>query len=452
MTGHETLKTRVFRSIRRLTVLSALALVVAMLVVADRTGYRHQPAAPATAAPDQVHLSWVTDTATTMAVTWRTAGAANTLYTVQWGPSSGDYSSGQVAATSSEAPGGRGILHKALISGLQPDTPYHYRVAGDNGRWSGDHTFRTAPAALPDSGVMFTINGDVGDSYRHPNAGAVLDRIAREDAAFHLIAGDIIYGDETFGTATEAYFFAKDLPRVAARRPVLVAWGNHEYRHGSGLAEGVSIESVSRYFQLPSGQANGCNPSPYYSFDYAGIHLVALDDPDPANTCYDRAAMRAWLDRDLARAAFDPAIRWKVVFLHRPPFSGGAHGSSIGNRFQEFDTYGVDLVVAAHDHNYERTWPVSWDGTHIGDSYERPAYPAYIVAGTGGAPTTAAWTPNPWSAFHDGGKHVGYLRVTANGSTLKGEFVGRPAATGDAAFSVLDSFTIRKGATGNGLP
>jgi acid phosphatase type 7 len=420
-----------------------LSIVGAVLALADRSARRSPPRASASATPDQVHLSWVGDTSTTMAVTWRTASSSHKPYVVQWGLSEGDYSGGKAEASEAEAPGRNGTIHKAQITGLQPDTTYHYRVAGDGGAWSSDLVFRTAPLTMPATGVTLTVNADAGASSRYPNTGAVLDRIAKENAAFHLIAGDIIYANEDFGTVTEAYFFANDLPRLGSR-PVMMAWGNADYDSSSGFAAGTNIGTISRYLQLPGGQANACNPSPYYSFDYAGIHAVALDDPHPRNTCYSRSAMQAWLDQDLAKASANSSVKWKIVLIHRPPFSGGDHGSIVENRFEEFDKYGVDLVVSGHDHSYERSWPLSWDEAKAANSYDRPSYPTYIVAGVGGAPTTTKWDSNSWSAYHDGGKYVGYLRVTATQSSLTGEYIGRSAKNGQEDFAVLDSFTIKK--------
>jgi hypothetical protein len=44
-----------------------------------------------------------------------------------------------------------------------------------------------------------------------------------------------------------------------------------------------------------------------------------------------------------------------------PPYSSGVHGSNptIQNAFVDlFERYDVDLVLAGHDHNYERTHPI----------------------------------------------------------------------------------------------
>jgi hypothetical protein len=64
-----------------------------------------------------------------------------------------------------------------------------------------------------------------------------------------------------------------------------------------------------------------------------------------------------------------------VMFLHWPPYSSGAHGSQKNVQKPITDLsrrFGVELVVAGHDHNYERTRPIH--GT------------TYVVSGSAGAP------------------------------------------------------------------
>ena len=397
--------------------------------------------ADAQAMPDQVHVSWVGDPSTSMAVTWRTASDSAGPYLVQWGQAPGHYSAGQVAATSESAPGGRGFLHKAEITGLEADSAYHYRVSGDSGAWGADLSFHTAPASMPPGGVVFTVNGDVGTSYVFWDVEPVMSRLAQEDAGLHLIAGDLTYGDLHRGTEEEEHWFANDLAIVAARRPVMVTWGNHEYE----AVGDVDIGTITRYFQLPrTGRANACNPFPYYAFRYADIHFVMLDDPSAGNLCFDRSVQQSWLRESLAGAAGDPTVKWKVVVVHRPPFSSGCHGSEALNRYPEFDQYRVDLVLAAHDHNYERTWPVSWDGGRVVTDYNAPGYPMYVVAGVGGATTYDCVSSNPWTVFHDPGQYVGYLRVTATDARLLGEFVAKEAYRETADFSVVDRFELTR--------
>ena len=97
------------------------------------------------------------------------------------------------------------------------------------------------------------------------------------------------------------------------------------------------------------------------------MHVTVLDTEKVGDT------QRSWLEADLA-ASDAP---FTVVVLHRPPFSSGSHGSSDGVRdaFVPLFADRVDLVLAGHDHDYERTHAI--DGV------------TYIVTGGGGIGTRA---------------------------------------------------------------
>ena len=59
-----------------------------------------------------------------------------------------------------------------------------------------------------------------------------------------------------------------------------------------------------------------------------------------------------------------------------------------------FEKYGVDLVVTAHNHNYQRTYPLYSASKHSsspeikdknGNNYNNPSAPIYVTVGTAGA-------------------------------------------------------------------
>ena len=59
-----------------------------------------------------------------------------------------------------------------------------------------------------------------------------------------------------------------------------------------------------------------------------------------------------------------------------------------------FEKYGVDLVITAHNHNYQRTYPLysaseDRDSPEIkdknGNNYNNPGAPIYVTVGTAGA-------------------------------------------------------------------
>jgi 3',5'-cyclic AMP phosphodiesterase CpdA len=96
---------------------------------------------------------------------------------------------------------------------------------------------------------------------------------------------------------------------------------------------------------------------------------------DPYVRRYSRGRQRAWLEAELAAARADGEIDWIVVCMHQVAMSSARlSGADLGIR-QEFmplfDAYGVDLVVAGHEHHYERTFPVR--GVLPGSSLLTPA-------------------------------------------------------------------------------
>jgi len=67
-----------------------------------------------------------------------------------------------------------------------------------------------------------------------------------------------------------------------------------------------------------------------------------------------------WLLGQLADAQKRAGFRFSVVYMHRPPYSSGEHGSDIGLRTKlapVLEKHHVQLVLAGHDHDYERMVP-----------------------------------------------------------------------------------------------
>lgn len=98
---------------------------------------------------------------------------------------------------------------------------------------------------------------------------------------------------------------------------------------------------------------------------------------NPYITGYSHGLQRSWLERELAAASRDHGIDWIVVCMHQVAMSS-AHfnGADLGIRRQFlplFDRYDVDLVLAGHEHHFERTFPVR--GTLPGAALLTPAPP-----------------------------------------------------------------------------
>ena len=103
---------------------------------------------------------------------------------------------------------------------------------------------------------------------------------------------------------------------------------------------------------------------------------------------------------------------------------------------------GVDIVIGAHLHNYERTYPV-YQESAVQTNYSSPSAPVYAVVGTGGNKEGTQGnfqTPAPgWSVESSRLAEWGYVLMEADGaSSLQWQFIS--STTGE----VMDEFTITK--------
>ena len=301
--------------------------------------------------------------------------------------------------------------HEVSIGSLTPSTIYNYE-ATLTGLAVAAAAFRTAPPTGSGE-ISFVAIGDSGTG--SPEQRQIAALMAADPSDLMLHAGDIAYGntggtgDASYGTFNGWFFdvYAAMLPS----RALYTTEGNHDSRPTNG--NGVAYLDA---FTLP---ANGATPAypdhaeRYYSFDYGRVHFVALDTEFAFQDTARRAEQVSWLESDLAGSA-QP---WKIAVFHRSPYSaGGEHGSDLAvrNAFGPlFEQYGVQLVVSAHEHDYERTLPTraGASGTPV----------TYVVTGGGGAPLypagTAAWTAYSASRHH-------YVRGSVSECTLTVRAIG----------------------------
>lgn len=138
--------------------------------------------------------------------------------------------------------------------------------------------------------------------------------------------------------------------------------GNHDY-------ETQGAAGYLAYF----GKRAGAPGKTYYAFDLGAWHVVALDTNIDVGA---QSAQLRWLQGDLER---DDHL-CELAFFHHPRWSGGLHDSQ---RFVEplwriLAAQGVDVVLAGHDHNYQRFYKVDAAGRRAEDGVRS------FVVGTGG--------------------------------------------------------------------
>ena len=210
-------------------------------------------------------------------------------------------------------------------------------------------------------------------------------------------AGDNAYDS---GSAAEyANCYAPSWGRHKSRtRP---AAGNHEY----------TISGAPGYFGY-FGSAGGEPGKGYYSYDLGGWHITVLNS-NLAMTA--GSPEETWLRADLAA---HPA-RCTLAIWHHPRFSSGHHGSSttVQPLWQALYDAGADLVVAGHDHTYERFAPQTPAG-----QVDMARGIREFVVGTGGAGLYAFEHPAPNSEVKNNTTR-GVLKLTLYADRYDWKFV-----------------------------
>lgn len=158
-----------------------------------------------------------------------------------------------------------------------------------------------------------------------------------------LLLGDLIYEVGDVDLVEEAVLepFA---PLTEEGTELLPALGNHDY--GSGEQDEI-MTALGR-------------SRTWYADRVGPVRVVVLD-----SNIVDDVEQTEWLQRTLAQP--QPANTWTLVALHHPPYSAGEHGSSQSVReawVSLFEQYDVPLVLAGHDHDYQRSVPVN-DVTYV---------------------------------------------------------------------------------------
>ena len=337
--------------------------------------------------PRQIHLSVQSNSSTSVTVTWVTTSADDTVtQQVEYGQSPGSYTDVADGSSHSRPNEPPGFVHDVEITGLLPDTTYYYRCGDSAAGWSDEHSFTTAPAMASD--FSFAVIGDMGVTYA---AQQNLAQMMAYDPSFTLHTGDLGYANG-LQLIWDSWF--EQIAPLASQSLYMPSPGNHEYE------DSFELSSYLGRFALPNNEY-------WYSFDWGNTHVVSLDTESPYTAGSDQLV---WLEGDLATASSDPDIDWIIVFFHRPPYSASpAHGSNLSIRANIcplMDTYGVDLVLAGHDHLYERTYPLFNEAVVDTNTtyYTNPGGPIYVVTGGGGVSLyetgSEYWTVYTESFYH----------------------------------------------------
>ena len=197
------------------------------------------------------------------------------------------------------------------------------------------------PPYLPSLGgqsVRLAVLGDVGtgDVSEQSIADLVAATVNGDPYDALVLLGDNVYpaGDPARLDDTVFRPFSDVLDDGTVVLPVL---GNHDVLlgHADGQVEALGM------------------PGRWYSTVVGPALFIGLD-----SNLVRSQAQTDWLESTLDGAD----TPWVIVAMHHPAYSVGVHGSTeqVQTRWVPlFEKYGVDLVLAGHDHDYQRTMPIN---------------------------------------------------------------------------------------------
>ena len=205
------------------------------------------------------------------------------------------------------------------------------------------------PLSLPlkEGSVRFAIIGDTGTGTKQQQqlADIMVQYRSVFPFEFALMLGDNLYGSETPADYKKKF---QDVYQTLLDNKVkfYATLGNHDQPN----------ERFYENFNM--------NGKEYYRFTKGNVAFYSL------NSNYMDKTQLKWFEDELAK----DTTEWKVAFFHHPPYSsGGKHGSDKDLREVVeplFVKYGVNVVLAGHEHFYERLKP------------QKGVY--YFISGAGG--------------------------------------------------------------------
>jgi Calcineurin-like phosphoesterase/RTX calcium-binding nonapeptide repeat (4 copies) len=265
------------------------------------------------------------------------------------------------------------------------------------------------PGAATAADAFLVAAGDVADCSEGPEITArLLDTLPGTIA----LLGDAAY--ERGSHEEFARCYDPTWGRHKARtRPAI---GNHEY----GTPEAAGYFD---YFGASAGDGKG-----WYSYDLGAWHVVALNSNcTRVGGCHAGSEQERWLRADLSA---DDA-RCTLAYMHHPRFSSGSrHGgsASVDPLWRALQDDRAELVLAGHDHVYERFAPQTADG-----AFDTERGIRQFVVGTGGRPRYSFGPPEPnsearihtaWGVLHlrlgDGFYHWRFVAEPGSSATDSG--------------------------------
>ena len=291
--------------------------------------------------------------------------------------------------------------------------------------FSTDYFIKNSYSSTNSTDFNFALVGDWGCT---KDTKKTVDSIQDDDPEIVFSLGDTSY-------QLDSDCWLDIVKPISSKMKVTI--GNHD------TMTPYMLNQLMNYFELSKQ---------YYSFDYNNIHFLIMSSeflylPD--------SGQYSFIENDLSKASNNPDTKWIIVMTHRQQYSShcGNHDScdpikKLRDTYHPlFEKYGVDLLFSGHAHNYQRTYPLSYNKINssqpiINDNgkteYTSPKGMFQIVVGTGGIDFDRFTNQEPYVAYQQDSSY-GFLNVDVadNGNVLIGRYYSNNG-------TILDEFKVVK--------
>jgi chitodextrinase len=242
------------------------------------------------------------------------------------------------------------------------------------------------------------------------------DLLVNSNPAAVLILGDNQYYCGGYSAFVGSYDLSWGRVKSITRPSV----GNHEYLTSGGTDCNAGNAGAAGYFRYFGGAAGEMGKG-YYSYDVGAWHLIALNTQcSSAGGCGATSAQGQWLKADLA--AHPTACT--LAYWHIPLFSSGGRANANSRSFWDsLYAADADVVLASHDHTYERFAPQTPTG-----ALDPARGLRQFIVGTGGANHTSFVTTAANSELGNSDT-FGVLEMTLHATSYDWRFVPEAGKT-----------------------
>jgi predicted phosphodiesterase len=253
---------------------------------------------------------------------------------------------------------------------------------------------------LKDS-LKFAVIGDSGSgsSRQYETGRQLIAAHERFPFSFVLMLGDNIYGGQS-PSDLKKKFELPYAPLLQADVPFYATLGNHD---------DAQVQLAYKPFHMDGRR--------YYTFKKGHAQFFVLD------SSYVGKDQVQWFENELLKSD----AQWKIAYMHHPIYSSGrTHGSDMPLRAALEPILigqGVDVVLAGHEHFYERIKPQHGI--------------AYFVVGSGGQLAAGDIQPGTGLTAKGFDTDRAFLAAEIDGDTMTFNAISRTGA-------IVDSGTITR--------